>query len=103
MRRAWILIGALISGASCDVGKIRADGRPVPEVWGSATQDLRVTTTASPLRADREVPVLSAPELFAVYVPSRVDRTRDLLIGEHWIYFRFATASGSSSAGRRLS
>jgi len=31
---------------------------------------------------------MSAPELFAVYLPSRLDRTRDLLIGEHWIYFR---------------
>ena len=88
MRRTLILIAVSISGASCDVGRIRADGRPVQEVWGEASPELRVAATSSPLRAEREVPLLSAPEVFAVYVPSHLDRTRDLLIGEHWIYFR---------------
>jgi hypothetical protein len=88
MRRTLILIAVSISGVSCDVGRIRADGRPVQEVWGEASPELRVAATSSPLRAEREVPLLSAPEVFAVYVPSHLDRTRDLLIGEHWIYFR---------------
>lgn len=88
MRRALILIAVSTSIASCDVGRIRADGRPVQEVWGLSNPELRVSATASPLRADREVPLLSAPEVFAVYVPSHLDRTRDLMIGEHWVYFR---------------
>jgi len=88
MRRALILIAASTLAASCDFGRIRADGRPVHEVWGAASSELRVAPIGSPLRAEREVPLLSAPEVFAVYVPSRLDRTRDLLTGEHWIYFR---------------
>src|SRR5688572_30109294 len=93
MRRTLILIAASIWGVSCDVGRIRADGRPVQEVWGVASPELRVAATSSPLRADREVPLLSAPEVFAVYVPSHLDRTRDLLVGEHWIYFRLRDGS----------
>jgi hypothetical protein len=88
MRRALILIGVFISGVSCDVGRIRADGRPVQDVWGAASPEVRISTSGSPLRMEREIPLLSAPEVFAVYVPSRLDRTRDLLLGEHWIYFR---------------
>ena len=93
MRRTLILIAASIWGVSCDVGRIRADGRPVQEVWGVASPELRVAATSSPLRADREVPLLSAPEVFAVYVPSHLDRSRDLLVGEHWVYFRLRDGS----------
>jgi hypothetical protein len=88
MRRALILIAVSASTASCDFGRIRADGRPVPEVWGSSGPEVRVAVGPSPLRADREIPLLTAPEVFAVYVPSHLDRSRDLMIGEHWIYFR---------------
>lgn len=45
---------------------------------------------ASPLRAAKEIPVLSPPEVFAVYVPSHVDRERDLLVGEHWLFFKLS-------------
>lgn len=88
MPRALILIAASTLIASCDFGRTRAEGRPVSEVWGNADSELKVAASSSPLRADREVPLLSAPEVFAVYVPSRLDRTRDLLVGEHWVYFR---------------
>jgi len=88
MRRVLILIAGSTLIASCDFGRIRAEGRPVSEVWGTATSELKVAAASSPLRADREVPLLSAPEVFAVYVPSRLDRARDLMIGEHWVYFR---------------
>jgi hypothetical protein len=88
MRRILILIAASIPAASCDVGRIRADGRPVQEVWGRSSSDVRIAASSSPLRTEREVPLLSAPEVFAVYVASRLDRSRDVLIGEHWVYFR---------------
>ena len=88
MRKALILIAVSMLPTSCDFGRLRAEGRPVQEAWGIAASDLRVSPASSPLRPDREIPVLSAPEVFAVYVPSRLDRARDLLIGEHWIYFR---------------
>ena len=88
MRRALILIAASTLAASCDFGRIRADGRPVSEVWGAASSELKVAAGPSPLKAEREIPLLTPPEVFAVYVPSRLDRSRDLLIGEHWVYFR---------------
>ena len=44
----------------------------------------------SPLRARKKVPVLSTPEVFAVYVPSHAER--DLLIGEHWLFFKLKDA-----------
>src|SRR5688572_17548350 len=100
MRRSMILIAVLISGVSCDVGKIRADGRPVLEAWGQSPVDVRVSAVPSPIRPEREVPLLSAPEVFAVYVPSRLDRTRDLLIGEHWIYFRLRDGEWFVERGR---
>jgi hypothetical protein len=50
--------------------------------------ELRVSEAPSPLAAEREVPVMTAPEIFAVYVPSHVDRSRDVMVGEHWVYFR---------------
>jgi len=45
---------------------------------------------SSPLRAAKEIPVLSPPEVFAVYVPSHVDREHDLLVGEHWLFFKLS-------------
>jgi len=88
MRRAFILIAGSTLIASCDIGRIQPDGRPVGEVWGRTATELRVSDMASPLAAEREVPLMSAPEIFAVYVPSHIDRSRDVMIGEHWVYFR---------------
>jgi len=88
MRRAFILIAVSTLIASCDVGRIQPDGRPVGEVWGGSSMELRVSDAPSPLAAEREVPLMTAPEVFAVYVPSHVDRSRDVMVGEHWVYFR---------------
>jgi hypothetical protein len=49
---------------------------------------LRVRESESPLRQRREVPVLYPPEIFAVYVPSHVDRPHGLMIGEHWLFLK---------------
>ena len=45
-------------------------------------------TEPSPLASEAPVPVLTPPRTFAVWVPSHVDRGRDLLIGEHWLVFK---------------
>jgi len=88
MRRAAMLGAVLILTASCDFGRLQPDGRPVREVWEGGGPDLRVSEDASPTRAAREIPILSAPEVFAAYVPSHVDRSRDVVVGEHWVYFK---------------
>ncbi len=88
MGRAALLGAAWILLASCDAGRLQPTGRPVAEVWSESGPELRIAAEASPLAAPKEVPVLSAPEVFAVYVPGHLDRTRDLLVGEHWVYFK---------------
>jgi hypothetical protein len=52
--------------------------------------ELRVLDIDSPLRPQKKVPVLSTPEVFAVYVPSHAER--DLMIGEHWLFFKLKDA-----------
>lgn len=72
--------------AGCDTfGSIRATGRPVGEAY-APPHELRVLDVDSPLRAEKRVPVLSAPEVFAAYVPTRAEGDR--MIGEHWIFFK---------------
>jgi hypothetical protein len=76
--------------AGCDAfGAIRAGGRPVAEAY-AAPHELRVLDVDSPLRAERRIPVLSTPEVFAAYVPTRA--AGDRMIGEHWIFLKLRDA-----------
>jgi hypothetical protein len=77
----------LLAGSGC--GLAAPAGRSVSEAYGSG-HELRVLDGPSPLRREAKIPVLSAPEVFAAYVPSHADR--DLLVGEHWIFFRLRDA-----------
>lgn len=86
-RRLLLLPLAL---AGCDLfGGSKPAGRPVLEAYAGG-HELRVLDIDSPLRAQKKVPVLSTPEVFAVYVPSHIER--ELLIGEHWIFFKLRDA-----------
>ena len=86
--RASCIAALLLAG--CDLlGSARPSGRPVTEAYAGG-HDLRVLDIDSPLRPRKNVPVLSTPEVFAVYVPSHVER--DLLIGEHWLFFKLKDA-----------
>lgn len=67
-------------------------GVPVPEAHGSRAHDLRVSETESPFAAKRPVPVLAAPEVFPAFAPARLDRARDVLVGEHWIFLKLRDA-----------
>ena len=49
---------------------------------------LVVSDSPGPLAAEQPIAVLSAPQVFPVWVPSHVDRDRDLLVGEHWVFFK---------------
>lgn len=76
--------------AGCEMfGTVRASGRPVAEAH-AGSPDLRVLDIASPLRAEKRIPVLSTPEVFAAYVPTHVEGDR--MIGEHWIFFKLKEA-----------
>ena len=84
-----LLMLLLLPGGCAGLGVIQATGRPVSEAHAGG-HDLRVMDIDSPLRARRNVPILSTPEVFAAYVPSHA---RDnLLIGEHWVFFKLGEA-----------
>jgi hypothetical protein len=87
-RFASLAAAAALSGCGL-FGAAPASGRPVSEAYGSGPT-LRVLDADPPLRAERRVPVLSVPEVFAAYVPSHP--RGDLLIGEHWIFFKLKEA-----------
>ena len=85
MRRLTPLLLLL---AGCDLfGTVRPAGKPVSEAYGG-TQELRIFDAGSPLLAEKKVPILSTPEVFAVYVPAHAEK--DILIGEHWNFIRLS-------------
>ena len=79
----------VLTGGCAGLGVANTTGRPVTAAH-SENHDLRVLDFDSPLRARKHVPVLSTPEVFAAYVPSHV--RDDVLIGEHWIFFKLGEA-----------
>ena len=88
MRIAGGLLLLVLTG--CDLfGTVRPSGRPVSEAYGGS-HELRVLDVESPLRAERRIPILSTPEVFAAYVPSHAER--DLMIGDHWLFLKLRDA-----------
>jgi hypothetical protein len=87
MRILAAVLPAAAALAGCHLaGTLQPAGRPVPEAHAAGPSEVRVLDIDSPLRAHARIPVLSTPEVFAVYVPSHVER--DLLIGEHWLFLK---------------
>lgn len=83
MRRLPLI---LLLTTGCDLfGTVRAGGKPVNEAYGGA-HELRVLDVEAPLRPERKIPVLSTPEVMAVFVPSHA--AGEMLVGDHWLYLR---------------
>jgi hypothetical protein len=70
-------------------GTVRPSGKPVSEAY-AGSHELRVLDVDSPLRAQQKIPILSTPEVFAVYVPSHAER--NVMIGEHWLFLKLRDA-----------
>lgn len=88
MRTLLLALAALPAGCSL-AGTLQPEGKPVREAYAGG-HELRVLDIDSPLRAEKRIPVLSTPEVFAAYVPSHL--SGDLLIGEHWVFFKLRDA-----------
>jgi hypothetical protein len=72
--------------AGCDLfGTVRPAGKSVSEAYGGAPE-LRILDAGSPLLAEKRVPILSTPEVLAVYAPSYAER--DVMYGERWLFIR---------------
>lgn len=88
MRRlVWLLLPWLGGCGLCTVSL--PPGRPVAEAHGGPVE-LRVLDAEPPLRPQKKLPVLAPPEVFAAYVSSHT--REDLLIGEHWVFFKLREA-----------
>jgi hypothetical protein len=98
-RSGLSLIAALTAVASCTaLGRVQPDGRPPGEVAGPGPVEI---AERSPMAAPKDVPVISPPEVFAVYVPGHVDRERDLFVGEHWVFFKLGESEWFAEARAR--
>ena len=90
-----VLSAALISTVSCLPSSTlpMGDGRPVGDVYRESTNPggfpiLRVRESTSPLAPGMTVPVIYPAEIFPAYVPSHVDRERDIMVGEHFLFIK---------------
>lgn len=90
-----LLMTVSISTASCVFpAGAPPGGRAVSEVHSAAGErTLRIEERSSPLRATAWIPILQPPDVFSAYVPSHVDRERDVLIGEHWIFLKLSDST----------
>lgn len=76
----------LLLSAGCDLfGTVRPSGRPVSEAYGGS-HELRILDVESPLRAQRKIPLLTTPEVFAVYAAAHAEDS--ILFGERWVFLR---------------
>lgn len=87
--KLWSPLLLALSGCSM-FGTLHASGKPVSEAYGG-THELRVLDVDAPLRREKQIPVLSTPVVFAAFVPPHAET--DLLVGDHWIYFRLTESS----------
>lgn len=71
-----------------DVRSVYAEGR---------RPTLHVLDARSPIAAQKVVPVVTAPEVFALYVPGHVDRDRDMYVGEHWLFVKLRESTWNFS------
>ena len=70
----------------CDLfGTVRPTGKPVSEAYGG-NHELRILEVGSPLLAQKKVPLLTTPEVLAIFAPSYSDK--DVMYGERWLFIR---------------
>ncbi len=75
----------------CTSSFTRPTGASVEEAYRSGTPrtlETAVIDEASPLARPKDRPVYVPPRIFAVHVARHVDAERDLLIGDHWVFFK---------------
>lgn len=81
-----VLSPMLLLVVGCDLfGTVRPTGRPVSEAYGG-NHELRILDVESPLRAQKRIPLLSSPEVLAVYAFAHSDR--DVHYGERWVFLK---------------
>lgn len=79
-------------------------GVPVREAFEGPADGfhLSIRPESSPLAAPRFVPVYQPAEILPVYVPTRISKERDIVVGEHWIFMKLNNGSWFSERGVSL-
>lgn len=91
-----ILLSNLAIFSACSSSyAVNAKGMTVDEAYGSGAEikDLKLLNVRSPLYQEKSIPVIYPPKVFGCYVPSHIDSDSDVLIGEHWIFFKISESS----------
>lgn len=70
-------------------------GVPLDEAYSLRTEATRlsINNTRSPIYQHKKVPVLYPPKVFGCYAPSYIDKKRDVVVGEHWLFFKLSDAT----------
>lgn len=90
-RKLVLGIALAVPAGGCGSGP-PADGIRVMDAYEGEQLPEMTWAEPSPLARHREIPVLHPPEVFAVYVPAQVSRSRDVLIGDHWMFLKLTDA-----------
>ncbi len=96
---AWTLIASAVV-LSCSGSPAGGSGQSVQQAYngGLAPAVIQMQDASSPLSQKKRIPVITAPEIFGVYVPSHVDPERDMLVGEHWLFVKLRDSQWFSSS-----
>jgi hypothetical protein len=83
-----LALAALLAG--CAGESSLEEGSDVRSAYGSGrfSPTLHIQQVKSPIAREKVVPVITAPEVFALYVPGHVDLDRDMYVGEHWLFVK---------------
>jgi len=95
-RTGLLALPAILVG--CAGGGGLEKGSDVRSVYAAGNRPtLHVRDATSPIATEKVVPVVTAPEVFALYVPGHVDRDRDMYVGEHWLFVKLRESTWNFS------
>lgn len=94
--RSLAVIGSLLIVSGCGSSYyVQPAGVPLDEAYALRTEAARlsINSTKSPIYQQKKVPVLYPPRVFGCYAPSYIDEKRDVVVGEHWLFFKLSDAT----------
>lgn len=97
-RTGLVVVATALAG--CAGSGNLEEGSDVRSVYAAGRMTrptLHVRDAKSPIATEKIVPVVTAPEVFALYVPGHVDAERDMYVGEHWLFVKLRESTWNFS------
>lgn len=102
VQRMLAAAAALLAVAGCSTqAPTMPDGISVQTAAGLKTRPDLVVLVDDAASQPPVVPLLEPDTALAVYIPAHVDEDRDMLIGDHWVYFRLRSARWNVRGAKR--